>query len=183
MGSKVDARRGQSQHRQRSFFGKTRDEARRKMLKAQRLIDDNLPIPSETLTVAGYLQTWLAGKKDTLAPESYRRYEDHVRLRLTPELGKHKLAKLQPMHVRAALSTIRENISHNGTASPRRSKLCPCGRCPRDGLITRNVASSEFVTAPRRTTEDAAIACQRCTRLVGSGERRTFGGPIYPCSY
>src|SRR5690606_1410238 len=91
--------------RQRSFFGKTQSEARKKMLAASRLLEDNLPLPSETLTVKAYLLNWLKGKTE-LAPESYRRYEDHCRLHLIPELGHHKLAKLQPAHLRTAYAAI-----------------------------------------------------------------------------
>lgn len=52
----------------------------------------------EAVTVAAWLDSWLAGRHD-LAPTTRARYESAIRLHLTPLLGRIRLPELTPEHV------------------------------------------------------------------------------------
>jgi integrase len=54
----------------------------------------------EDLTVAEYLEGWLAGKRD-VAASTRRQYTEHVRLHIVPVLGRFRLTDLRRSHVEA----------------------------------------------------------------------------------
>ena len=87
------------------LYGKTRAEVADKLAKAQREHQQGLPQVSERTTVGGFLDTWLVDvAKPTVAPTTYARYEQLVRLHIKPELGHIRLAQLTPQQVQALLN-------------------------------------------------------------------------------
>lgn len=137
--------------RSRSFFGRTKDEARRKMRKAQTRIEDGLPVPSERTTVQAYLESWMAGRKAELSPESWRRYNGRIE-RLLPHIGGVKLARLQPSHLREAYAALSAEVSGTTVQLSHGVLHTALRDAEREGLVGRNVAS--LVTAPRRSTRE-----------------------------
>ena len=135
----------------RSFFGSTQREALAKMRDAQRRIEQHLPVPSERLTTAAYLESWLNGKKATLTPESARRYKGRLG-RLLPYIGAVKLAKLQPASLRAAYAAIGQEVSSTSVQLAHGVLHTALRDAERDGLVARNVAG--LVTPPRRDTRE-----------------------------
>jgi len=135
----------------RSFSAKTKTEALKKMRDAQRRAEDNLPVPSERLTVAAYLESWLAGKRATLQPESARRYEGRV-ARLLPYIGTVKLAKLQPADLRKAYAAIGAEVSTTTVQLSHGVLHTALKDAEREGMVGRNVAG--LVTPPRRDTKE-----------------------------
>ncbi len=148
--------------RRRVFYGKTRAEVAKKLREAQRKVDENLPLPSERTTVAAYLATWLESKKGNLRAETWRRYEDMVRLHLVPQLGRNALVKLQPADLREAYDAIAKNVSGTTVHHCHGVLHVALRDAEREGLVSRNVAS--LVTAPRRTTGEQ--------RYLGPAEAR-----------
>lgn len=54
------------------------------------------------MTVAAFLEQWLATyAKPNVAPRTYERYEEIVRIHLVPNLGRNLLTKLSPMQIQA----------------------------------------------------------------------------------
>ncbi|MGF1426435.1 site-specific integrase [Kitasatospora sp. LaBMicrA B282] len=51
------------------------------------------------ITVAAFLQAWLAAKKEVLAPNTHAGYEACVERDLIPPFGHHRLPDLRPKHV------------------------------------------------------------------------------------
>src|SRR5690606_13520944 len=47
-------------------------------------------------TVASYMQTWLAHKKNQIRPGTYTTYDWGIRIHIEPVLGSVQLPKLQP---------------------------------------------------------------------------------------
>jgi len=135
----------------RSFFGTTQREALAKMRDAQRKAEQNLPVPRETLTVAAYLESWLAGKRQTLTMESARRYEGRLG-RLLPHIGKLKLARLQPADLRKAYAAIGAEVSSTTVQLSHGVLHTALKDAEREGLTGRNVAG--LVTPPRRDTKE-----------------------------
>ena len=159
----------------RSVFGKTKDEARRKMQAAQRRIEDNLPLPPEKLTVKTYLSSWLAGKQATLRRKTYLTYKSKVDLHLIPELGHHKLAKLQPTHLKDAYANIGQRVSGTTVQHVHGILHVALRDAEREGLVARNVAS--LITAPRRSTgEQKYLRVDEANQLLVAAK----GEPLEP---
>ena len=137
--------------KRRSFYGKTRSEVRDKLTKAQRTIDEGLSLPNDRLTVAAFLDRWLATKRPDLRPESYRRYDEAVRLHLAPDLGRVKLSRVTPDQVLGLYAKLYEKglagTSVNFVHGVLRGSLKDAVRW---GLVGRNV--TDAVTTPRRST-------------------------------
>lgn len=70
------------------------------------------------MTVAEYLETWLAGKR-SLRPRSAQGYRAHLNLYLVPYLGQIKLADLRPAHLDLMFSDLLASPSR-GAATVRR---------------------------------------------------------------
>lgn len=123
------------------------DELTRLRAERQRGI---VPLTDERTTVASFLEAWLTDVRGSIRPSTFVSYEGHVRLHITPAIGRLKLTQLTPQHVRGLL----ESAARAGR-SPRTAQLTHAvlrralGQATRDGLVARNVAS--LVQAPRVT--------------------------------
>jgi integrase len=83
------------------IYGKRREEVREKLTKAIADRDGGLVYDAGNIIVGEYLDRWLNDSvRDTVRQRTWERYEQFVRVHLTPALGKIKLAKLTPAHVR-----------------------------------------------------------------------------------
>ena len=60
---------------------------------------------AEVPTLAAYLTDWLAGL--TIDPNTINGYESHVRVHIVPHLGRLRIDKIRPRHVRAMLTGIK----------------------------------------------------------------------------
>ena len=58
--------------------------------------------PRPATRSAGFLATWLEGRRAQLRPRTWDRYEEHVRLHLTPALGRVPLIRLSPADIQRA---------------------------------------------------------------------------------
>ncbi len=91
--------------RRRWVYGKTRKEVTDKLAQVVRDMEAGLTLTADQITVAEYLERWLADSvQPRLRPKTYRGYEQLVRLHLVPELGRLKLSKLTPMHVQRVMN-------------------------------------------------------------------------------
>ena len=86
------------------FYGKTRQEAAKRLSEALHDLDSGLPLLDERQTVQQYLEAWLESVKPQIRGSSWRRYSDYVRVHLVPGLGRIALAKLTPQHIQVLYS-------------------------------------------------------------------------------
>ena len=76
----------------RYIYGKHREDVREKLTKAIADRDGGLIYDADNLTVGEYLDCWLNDSvRDTVRRRTWERYEQFVRVHLTPALGKIKL--------------------------------------------------------------------------------------------
>ena len=89
---------GRRGRRRFTFYGtKTQAEAEQARLVHQ--FETGALLNQDRMTVAEYLTHWLdVYAKPNTAPRTYERYEEIVRLHLSPALGAHRLGKLTPLH-------------------------------------------------------------------------------------
>jgi integrase len=94
----------------RKWFRDADEEVVRKRVRAALVeLDRGLPIASDKLTLAAYLQQWLAGAEldRERRPNTLRGYRTNIERHIVPEIGKVRLGQLQPLHVQQLLRAVR----------------------------------------------------------------------------
>src|SRR5437588_8675132 len=82
--------------RRKVVYGKTQAEVRKRLSALVKARDDGEFISTTRApTLAEFLDGWLAGKEQRLAASTYRSYEMHVRVHITPKLGQLRLDALR----------------------------------------------------------------------------------------
>jgi len=99
-------------------------------------------------TVDAFFTDWLADKKETVRPATYKSYSDTVRLHITPHIGHKILTKITPVDVRRLLS----DLATSGVKPPsvrytRTVLRAALNQAVRWELVSRNVAA--LVTPPK----------------------------------
>ena len=133
----------------RSFYGKTQQEALKKMQAAKRAVQDGLPVASDRTTLEAFLRQWF---KDTvipsLAPYTVSSYKSLIELHLIPGLGRIKLGSLTAQEVQGFMNGKLESGSSPRTVQYMHAVLRRAlGQAEKWGMIPRNVA--KFAVAPK----------------------------------
>src|SRR5207302_1332223 len=66
---------------------------------------------SPGMTVADWLDTWLAGKQRTRRASTTRMYESHIRIYLKPVIGDVPMERLNTSHIEAVLAAVDASAS------------------------------------------------------------------------
>ena len=129
-------------------------------------------VPVASSPLGAYLAAWTAGVRVTLAPATWRRYEQIVRIWLVPNLGKTRLDRLTVSQVRSYLFGL---PLHPQTVSHHRAVLRKAlADAVTDGLLARNVAAlARPPTVPR--TERRWLSGDELRLLFDS----TAGSPLH----
>lgn len=134
--------------RRRWFLGRTRQDVARKLGDALKQRNDGVLVAGGHQSVGEFLTAWLEGTRPSLRPRTWLRYEEYVRLHVTPSLGKVPLARLTPQQLqrlyaeRLATGLSPTTVNHlHGTLHK------ALGQAARWGLVARNVA--DLVDPPR----------------------------------
>jgi integrase len=124
--------------KRKAFYGKTRKEAVEKMAVWQ-----GKPETYDTrITVAEWMDSWLAGAGKSVGEGTRKRYASYVRSVINPRIGGIRLAWLTP----EALEDFRDDLLSKGYA-PETVKHAlgtvstACGKAARRGLIPKNPVS------------------------------------------
>ncbi|GAA4834318.1 site-specific integrase [Actinomycetospora corticicola] len=162
--------------KRRRVYGKTHEEARKKLVKLQADDQAGIPAPDRSYTVSEYLELWLDRVRVEKRATTHRGYESAVRLHIAPLIGGKRLDRLTGADVRQFLTRLRAKClcCANGYDKHRAAKdqCCSAGRCcgrhptvrqvqfvhavlrnglsnaERDELIMRNVAKLVVVPTP-----------------------------------
>jgi integrase len=125
-----------------------------KLTKAKADRDDGLVFDADNLKLGEYLGRWLTDSvRDTVRPTTFERYEQVVRLHISPVLGKVKLKNLTSAHVRGLY---RQKL--DAGLSPRSVQYVhvtlhkALKQAVRDGLVPRN--ATESVKPPQVRREE-----------------------------
>jgi integrase len=131
------------------LYGGSREEIRRKVSGALHAIDVGTMSESHGITVADFLDQWLAEVvKPSVRPWTFKGYEVHIRLHLKPIIGKVKLDRLTPLHVHQLLnSKIASGLSPRSVRYIRGTLRTALNQAIHWGLISRNAAS--LAASPR----------------------------------
>jgi integrase len=135
----------------RYIYGKRREDVREKLTKAIADRDGGLVYDAGNITVGEYLDRWLNDSvRDTVRQRTWERYEQFVRVHLTPALGKIKLAKLIPAHVRGLYrDKLNSGLAPRTVLHIHRAFSKALKQAAADGLIPRNPAAPVKPPQPR----------------------------------
>lgn len=166
--------------RDRKFvYGRTRREAAEKMVEVQRLLAAGLPVPSDRLTVATWLETWLETHlPDDLSPNTVEQYRSIVQKHLTPALGRIRLKTLAPADVEAMLRGKAESGLSSSTCMRIRSVLrMALHKAQVEGHVHRNVA--ELARRPRVTHQERkSLTVEEARRLLAAVRDTSMEAPL-----
>jgi integrase len=123
-------------------YGKSMDEARRKLGKAQEQSRAGVPVPDKAWTLGAYLDYWVEQVvKRNRRPATYALYEMIIRLYLRPALGSRRLTTLSVVAVQQFLNGRLEAGDSVRKVHVMREVLSSAlHRAIREKLIIRNVA-------------------------------------------
>jgi len=164
-------------------YGKTHDEARRKLTELVRAADHGMPVASVNWTVGEYLAYWLRQVvREDRRPKTYQGYEGVVRLHLIPGLGKRRLAKLTGQDVRMFIARVRQECQccKHGWDAARAESRC-CARSPRECCETKlSPRMVQSIHAVLRNALESAVREEltRVTWASSSGSRPRVTGSI-----
>jgi integrase len=159
----------------KTVYGKTQKEAATKLKDAKRDVDDGVDLSAGQMTVAQYLDKWLAASvKPSVKTKTYEGYESICRVRVKPRIGARKLAKLTALDLQALYSALADSglsprsvhhthrVLHRAFVQAVRWRLIP--RNPCDGAQGPRATRSEMkVWTPEEA--DAFLVATRDHRM------------------
>lgn len=126
--------------KQHSLYGKTRADANRRMIEAQRNIARGLPVAPERLTLGRYLTQWLEEHRG-IRESTWIRYEECCRLHIIPALGRISLQQLTPHDLNRLYATmLKDGYSPTTVHYQHRTLHKALKDAMRADLVARNVA-------------------------------------------
>ncbi len=143
--------------KRRTVYGRSADEVRAKMKEAQARLDDGAPIRDASVTLAVWLEDWIA--KALTASDRKQATKDLyatiARRHLVPRLGRVQLARLRPSEVEALIVAERKaGLSPSTVRTVYTVLRAALDVAVRDGLVKRNAAAA--VKRPTVDRKDAA---------------------------
>lgn len=125
------------------------------------------------LTLSDYLERWVDSVRN-IRPSTRSGYRAVIEYHLQPTIGSVRLSDLTPLHVEEALAALAPRMSSKSLRNVHAVLRRALGQAVRAGHVSRNVASREYVDAPRVVTEEPeALSHEEVQRLlaVAAGER------------
>ncbi len=96
-----------------TFHG-SKKEAEKRLRELLADVDKGMLVADAKMTLAAYLERWLADYASTLAPKTLASYRQSVRLYVVPHLGATQLNKLTTAHVVRLLGLLRDAPRRDG---------------------------------------------------------------------
>lgn len=151
-------------------YGKSREDARRKLTEIIRSVDQGVPVPVGGQTVADYLAEWLRHVRPLIRESTYAAYESNVRLHIVPRIGRRNLDKLAARDVRLMLDDLRTTGRRPRLVQYVHATLrAALEHAVREELVARNVARLVQVPRPQRA-EREALSVEDAKTLLKAAE-------------
>lgn len=107
---------------QKSVYGKTQAEVRKKLQQATIAIDEGTYIESAKMTVGNWLDIWLSEYTANLKPHTLKSYATHIKNHLKPALGAVKLSALNTHEIQAFYNRLQKGEDGKPGLSPKTIK-------------------------------------------------------------
>jgi integrase len=123
-------------------------------------------IPSRKISVGDYLERWVRDARN-IRPTTRHGYEAVITYHLRPTIGHVQLRELSPAYVENALAKLAPTMSPKSLRNVHIVLRRALGQALRAGLVARNVASREYVDAPRvPVAEPRALSGEEVDRFL-----------------
>jgi len=161
--------------RRKTVSGRTRAEAAKKMRKLQHDIDSGLPPTDDRITVSDLFDRWLTQVlPHKVAQNTLANYTSLVRTHIEPDLGRRRLARLQPDTVQRFLhAKLSEGLSPRTVRHLRGLLVQALNYALRQGYVGRNVAALTDGPRqqPRRESRSLTVEQARSLLQAAEGDR------------
>lgn len=159
------------------LYGRTREEVHKKLIGLQDRSARGLPVANKSWKLADYLEYWL---EEVVRPSkswnTYKKYEQTVRLYLVPGLGRQSLGRLRVATVQAFLNGRLHAGDSVAKVHVMRMTLSAClTRAMREELVTLNVARLATLP-PARPQRNRPWSADEARRFLDCAR----GDPLYP---
>tara|TARA_Y100001936_G_scaffold249986_1_gene301633 strand:+ start:509 stop:1624 length:1116 start_codon:yes stop_codon:yes gene_type:complete len=132
-----------------SRYGKTRQEAHKKLLVMQEEKKNGIESFTSKQTMGDLLTEWLESTRNSLRSNTFARYEELIRLHVLPEIALIKISKLQPRHLEKLYNTKLDSGLSATTVGHIHARIhTALNQAMKRGKIFRNVAS--LVSPPKK---------------------------------
>ena len=183
----IDRRSGEKRWiAQVSIGGRTNRHFRKRVCKSERaaraalkeLRADVTPMSRSRLTLSAYLEGWVRDVRN-LGPGTQIQYANAIALHIVPTIGHVRLSMLAPGHVEAMIRALEPTLApksiRNVVGVLRRALTFAV----RDDLVTRNVASSEYIDPIRVPDSDPRVlTADEMARLLDASKGDWLEGLI-----
>lgn len=153
----------------RRRYARSRAEAQRELQSMRTEADPT------TETVGAYLERWVNEARG-IRPTTRHAYSAAIREHLAPAIGHIRLAELTAVHVEQVLVQVEGRRSPKTARNVHGTLRRALGQAVRAGVLTKNVASREFVDAPKvPVDEPRALSEAEVDRLVAAAAKDRLG--------
>ena len=137
--------------RRKYLYGTTREEVRRKLVEAQKTLQDGARITPERLTVGTYMRSWLEHRRHEVRWQTWRRYEQLFRTHIEPAIGSVRISRLRPNQLRDLYSSkLAEGLAVETVRHIHKVIRAALNQAEREDLVIKNVCRQ--VRPPRKQT-------------------------------
>jgi integrase len=130
------------------------------------------------LTVGGWLDQWLAYKRDRVQTRTWEPYESHVRLHLRDRIGSIRLAELRPHHVAGLYA----GLTAAGVSAPQQRKIGGTLRTAlEDAVRQQKIATNpaKAVARPRASKPEMTVWTPTEVQRFGAECAADRLGPLF----
>jgi integrase len=143
--------------RRKVVYDRTQRAAIKKLNDVKARIAKHGDIPTAGMRVDKWLETWLTEicpAKEKMRPNSLRNYRTNVNNYLIPTIGKERLDRLSPAHVRRVRTYIMDELGLSSTSAMHAHAVLSTALndAKREGLVSVNV--TDLVDPPKRAASD-----------------------------
>ena len=107
---------------QKSVYGKTQGEVRKKLQQATTSIDEGVYIEPSKMTLGKWLDIWIAEYTGDLKPHTLKSYKTHTNYHIKPALGGVKLSALKTHEIQAFYNQLQKGKDGQPGLSPKTIK-------------------------------------------------------------
>ncbi|CAN0469653.1 unnamed protein product, partial [Phaeothamnion confervicola] len=156
----------------KTVTGKTKTEALARLKEAQQAVDAGLTPAHRDLTVARFLEGWLADVlPGTVAPATLQQYTDVVKLYIVPMVGQKRLRTLEPRDVSRMVQRLRTEYVRKSQKPDEPPKI---GVAPHTQRIARSVLRRALRSAQQEGSIGRNVASIADGVRIDADEGRTL---------
>jgi integrase len=146
----------------------SRKDAERELTRRLRTVDTGEHVDPSRMTVADWLNLWLAPTKAEVSPKSHERYAEIVRCYLIPGLGKQALQRLTPSDIQRAYNSFERKPSPRTRRHIHRILKSALARAVEQQAIARNPADALKRLPKVERKPIAALTVEQSQRLLAA---------------